>query len=168
MRARLLKHLASNMNRSLMAAVATGLIICSAVAADQNEPLKPGSYVTITFTNKHDQLDGFYSVSSDGFVNMPFIGKIKAEGLSSADLKSTLEREYDRQEIYKGLQVSVERKDKPPDFTRDLQVLDKLNKEGMKEIEANPFWKKQGDFFTPKDRKPDNAGETNHVQSKMY
>jgi len=156
------------MNRFLMATMVIGLIVCSAIAAEQNECLKPGNYVTITFTNKNDHLDGCYSVWSDGFVNMPFIGKIKAEGLSPSDLKTTLEKEYDRQEIYKGLQISVERMDKPPDFTRDLQVLDKLNKEGMKEIEENPFWKKQGDFFTPKDRMPDSAGGTNHVENKLH
>jgi hypothetical protein len=136
-----------------MATMAIGLIICSAIAADQNQRLKPGDYVTITFSNKNDHLDGCYSVWSDGFVNMPFIAKIKAEGLTPSDLKTTLEKEYDRQEIYKNLQIRVERMEKPPDFTRYIQVLDMLNKEGMKEIEANPFWNKKGDFFIPRDQK---------------
>jgi len=156
------------MNRILMAAVGIGLLNCSAIAADLNERLKPGDFVTITFSNKSDHFDGCYSVWSDGFVNMPFIGKIKAEGQSPSDLKTTLEKEYDRQKIYNGLQISVARMDKPPDFTRDLQVLDKLNKEGMKEIEANPFWKRQGDFFAPRDHKPDSGGGTNHVENKFH
>ncbi|MEI8311809.1 MAG: polysaccharide biosynthesis/export family protein [Verrucomicrobiota bacterium] len=111
--------------------------------------LLPGDYMTITFSNKNDQLDGCYSVSHDGFVNMPFIGKIKAEGLSASDLTATLEREYDQRGIYKGLRIWVERMDKPPDikpFLRDIEML--------KQMESNPFWNKKGDFFTPKDRKP--------------
>lgn len=131
-------------------------------AADAGKRLLPGDYMTITFSNKNDPLDGCYSVSSDGFVNMPFIGKVKAEGLSASDLTATLEREYDQQEIYKGLRIRVERMDKPPDLTPYLQDLEKLKdpsyldkeRERIKEIEASPFWKKQGDFFTPKDRNP--------------
>lgn len=130
--------------------------------ADAGKQLLPGDYMTITFSNKNDQLDGCYSVSSDGFVNMPFIGKVKAEGLSASDLTATLEREYDQQEIYKGLRIRVERMDKPPDLTPYLQDLEKLKdpryldkqRERIKEIEASPFWNKKGDFFTPKDRKP--------------
>lgn len=116
-------------------------------AAEAGKRLLPGDYMTITFSNKNDQLDGYYSVSLDGFVNMPFIGKIKAEGVSPSDLKARLEREYDQQEIYKGLQIRVERMDKAPDikpFHSDIKMLEQM--------ESNPFWNKKGDFFTPKDR----------------
>jgi len=115
--------------------------------ADAGKRLLPDDCITITFSNKNDQLDGCYSISSDGFVNMPFIGKVKAEGLSASDLTATLEREYDQREIYKGLRITVERMDKPPDikpFLRDIEML--------KQMESNPFWNKKGDFLTPKDR----------------
>ena len=162
------------MNAFLAVAVMFGITICSGLAADQSRKLRPGDYMTITFSNKHDQIDGIYSVSTDGFVNMPFLGKLKAEGLSYSDLKATLEKEYDRQEIYKGLQVSVDPMERPPDLTpfkRDLEALEQLNKrnspdESIREIESNPFWNKKGDFFVPKDRKATNSTSTDHVKSQ--
>ena len=116
-------------------------------AVNAGDSLQRGDFLMITFSNKNDQIDGCYAVLPEGFVNMPFIGKIKAEGLSASGLKTTLEREYDLQEIYKGIRISVERMDKPPDtkpFLSDLRMLE--------QIEANPFWNKKGDFFTPGDR----------------
>jgi len=153
------------MNALVVIAAMFAVTICSGIAADQNRQLHIGDYITITFTNKHDQLDGIYSVATDGFTIMPFIGKIKTEGVSLSDLKTTLEREYDRQEIYKALQVSVERMDKPPDMTpyrRDLNVLDAR----IKEMEANPFWDKKGDFFIPKNQKSSLSESTNHATNK--
>jgi len=123
-------------------------IIMNGLRYENPTRLLPGDYMTVTFSNKNDQLDGCYSVSRDGFVNMPFIGKIKAEGLSASELAATLEREYDQREIYKGLSISVERMDKLPDikpFLSDIKAL--------KQMESNPFWNKKGDFFTHKDRK---------------
>ena len=142
-----------------------GIMICSGFAADQDRQLRAGDYITITFTNKHDQLDGIYSVSTDGFTIMPFIGKIKTEGMSLSDLKTKLESEYDRQEIYKALQVSVTRMDKAPGLTpyrRDMEVLESR----IKEMEANPFWGKKGDFFIPKDQKAGSSETTNHATNK--
>ena len=153
------------MNALVVIAAMFGVTICSGIAADQNRQLRIGDYITITFTNKHDQLDGIYSVATDGFTIMPFIGKIKTEGVSLTDLKTKLESEYDRQEIYKALQVSVERMDKPPDMTpyrRDLEVLESR----IKEMEANPFWGKKGDFFIPKDQKASLLESTNHATNK--
>ena len=123
-------------------------IIMNGLRYENPTRLLPGDYMMVTFSNKNDQLDGIYSVSRDGFVNMPFIGKIKAEGLSASTLSTTLEREYDQQEIYKGLSIRVERMAKPPDikpFLGDIKML--------KQMESNPFWNKKGEFFTPKDRK---------------
>ena len=103
--------------------------------------------MTIIFTNKHDKLDGIYTVSTDGFVNMPFIGKIKAEGLSTLDLKAVLEKEYVRQGIYKSQQIQIELFDKPPTdhpYLKDVRVFDR----------TNYFKDKQGDFFSPKDLVP--------------
>lgn len=153
------------MNAFLAVAVIFGTMICSGFAADQDRQLRAGEYITITFTNKHDQLDGIYSVSADGFTIMPFIGRIKTEGMSLSDLKTKLESEYDRQEIYKALQVSVTRMDKASDLTPYRRDLDKLN-ESVKQIEANTFWGKKGDFFIPKDQKTNQSESTNHATTK--
>ena len=153
------------MNAFLAVAVMFGITICSGFAADQSYQLQAGDYMKITSAKKYDELDGIYFIATNGFVNMPHIGKIKAAGLSLSDLKTTLEREYDRQEIYKALQVSIERMDKPPDMTpyrRDLNVLDAL----IKEMESNPFWDKKGDFFIPKNQKASLSESTNHATNK--
>jgi len=153
------------MNPLLAVAVMFGITICSGFAADQSHQLHAGDYMKITSAKKYDELDGIYFIATDGFVNMPHIGKIKAAGLSLSDLKSTLEREYDRREIYKALQVNVERMDKPPDMTpylRDLNMIDVR----IKEMEANPFWDKNGDFFIPKNQKASLSESTNHATNK--
>ena len=153
------------MNAFLATLVMFGITICSGFAADQSHQLHAGDYMKITSTKKYDELDGIYLIATDGFVNMPHIGKIKAEGLSLSDLKATLEREYDRQEIYKALQISVERMSKPPDMTpflRDLNVLDAR----IKEMEANPFWDKKGDFFILKNQKASLSESTNNATNK--
>jgi len=53
------------------------------------------------------QVSGVYQVDGQGFVNMPHIGRIKAAGLSQADLQSAIESGYKNQQIYTNPTITV-------------------------------------------------------------
>jgi polysaccharide export outer membrane protein len=53
------------------------------------------------------QVTGPYQVDGQGFVNMPHIGKIRAAGLTQAELQSAIEGTYKSQQIYTNPTITI-------------------------------------------------------------
>jgi len=53
------------------------------------------------------QVSGVYQVDGTGMVNMPHIGRIKASGLTQAELQSAIESGYKNQQIYTNPTITV-------------------------------------------------------------
>ena len=53
------------------------------------------------------QVGGTYVIDTEGFVNMPHIGRIKAAGLSQDQLQSVIEGTYRKMEIYTNPSITV-------------------------------------------------------------
>jgi polysaccharide export outer membrane protein len=53
------------------------------------------------------QVGGTYVVDTEGFVNMPHIGRIKAAGLSQDQLQTVIEGTYRKMEIYTNPSITV-------------------------------------------------------------
>lgn len=66
--------------------------------------IKPGKAIQITISGvppeEKSRFDVLYPVSDDGMINMPFIGKIRVEGLKAENLATLLQRKYREAEIY--------------------------------------------------------------------
>src|SRR6478736_2260763 len=52
-------------------------------------------------------VDNTYPVSEDGFLNLPFVGKIPAAGLSPQELEKALETVFQEKGIYSGARFQV-------------------------------------------------------------
>src|SRR5438874_8411792 len=53
------------------------------------------------------QLNNTYSVDVGGAINLPYIGKVKAEGRTSADLARSIEESYRSNKIYSNPNVTI-------------------------------------------------------------
>jgi len=87
------------------------------------------------------QISGQYQVDGEGFVNMPHIGKIRAEGITQSALQGAIENSYRSNQIYTNPTVTVSvasaarfvnvggdvRGPRRVEFTPDLTILSAIN-----------------------------------------
>ena len=56
---------------------------------------------------EQQQLNNVYTVDATGFINLPYINKIKAEGLTPADLARSIEETYRSNKIYTNPTITI-------------------------------------------------------------
>ena len=91
-----------------------------------------------------EQVSGTYQVDGQGFVNMPHIGKIRAEGVTQSGLQNAIEASYRNQQIYSTPTITVNvptearfvnvggdvKTPRRVEFTPDLTILGAINASG--------------------------------------
>ena len=79
--------------------------------AGQDATLRDGDQVEIRLggvpTEEVSQVTGVYTVDGEGFVNLPHIGKVRAGGMTQAQLQSAIESTYKSQQIYTNPSITV-------------------------------------------------------------
>lgn len=87
------------------------------------------------------QISGQYQIDGEGFVNMPHIGKIRAEGVTQSALQQQIENSYRSNQIYTNPTVTVSvasaarfvnvggdvRSPRRVEYTPDLTILSAIN-----------------------------------------
>jgi len=80
-------------------------------AAGQDATLRDGDQVEIRLggvpTEEVSQVTGPYTVDGEGFVNLPHIGKVRAGGLTQAQLQRSIESSYKSLQIYTNPTITV-------------------------------------------------------------
>lgn len=127
--------------------------VCAFVAAvaatqAQDVTLREGDQIIIRLggvpPEEVQQVSGEYQVDGTGVVNMPHIGRVKAAGLTQAQLQSAIESGYKSQQIYTNPTITVNvpatarfvnvggdvRTPRRVEFTPDLTVLGAINASG--------------------------------------
>jgi protein involved in polysaccharide export with SLBB domain len=56
---------------------------------------------------EQQQISAVYTVDSNGFVNLPYISKIRAEGLTPAELSRSIESSYRANKIYTNPTITI-------------------------------------------------------------
>jgi polysaccharide biosynthesis/export protein VpsN len=123
-------------------AAMTGLV-CA-----QDATLREGDQIVIRLggvpADEVQQVSGDYQVDGQGFVNMPNLGKVKAAGLTQAQLQDSIEGGYKSQQIYTNPTITVNipttarfvnvggdvKAPRRVEYTSDLTVLGAINAAG--------------------------------------
>jgi polysaccharide export outer membrane protein len=98
--------------REVVAFVLMGLLLAvlSPLQA-QDAVLRAGDQIEIRLggvpAEEISQVSGQYQVDGQGFLNMPHIGKIRAAGVTQAELQSAIESSYKSQQIYTNPTITV-------------------------------------------------------------
>lgn len=91
--------------------VLLSLLTLIVVATHASAQIRAGKAIDITISNvpleDKQQINGTYPVSDGGTINMPFIGEVRAAGMSSAALQSALQARYKSAEIYTNPTIQV-------------------------------------------------------------
>ena len=96
-----------------MKALMCGLVLAltAGFAGAQDAVLRAGDQIEIRLggvpPEEISQVSGQYQVDGQGFVNMPHIGKIKAAGVTQAQLQTAIEGSYRSQQIYTNPTITV-------------------------------------------------------------
>ena len=91
-----------------------------------------------------EQVSGVYQVDGQGYVNMPHIGKVRAEGITQSGLQNAIENSYRSQQIYTSPTITVNvpsearfvnvggdvKTPRRVEFTPDLTILGAINASG--------------------------------------
>lgn len=97
-----------------------GILMLAAPVFAQNE-IKPGKAVQITIkgvpAEEQQKIDGQYSVTDGGVISMPYIGAIRAAGMTPGNLAASIQNAYRSQGIYRTPTIQV--------FSSNQQDLDK-------------------------------------------
>ncbi|HRJ70613.1 MAG TPA: polysaccharide biosynthesis/export family protein [Terrimicrobiaceae bacterium] len=133
--------------KSLLPLCVLALLAFSRLGA-QDAVLRPGDQIEIRLGgvpgDEISQVSGQYQVDGQGFVNLPHIGKIKAAGVTQADLQNAIEGSYRSQQIYTNPTITVNipaaarfvnvggdvRTPRRVEFTPDLTILSAINAAG--------------------------------------
>lgn len=93
----------------LLTALLIGQI--TAYAADQTVRMRSGDNIEIRIGGvpfeEISQVTGAYTIDTNGFVNMPHIGRIRAAGLTQDELQLAVEKSYRDNEIYTRPTITV-------------------------------------------------------------
>ncbi len=95
----------------------THWLVCAVVLVSlqlgltQDAVLRTGDQVEIRLggvpADEGSQVTGVYTVDGEGFLNLPHIGKVKAEGATQAQLQSSVESAYKSQQIYTNPSITI-------------------------------------------------------------
>ncbi len=123
-------------------------LFAAAPAARAQVTLRPGDTLEIKVNGvpatETQSVSGQYTIDNDGFLNMPYIGKVRVAGQTSGSAQSTLESVYRSRDVYTNptiiitqqLQsrfVNVGGEVKAPQripYTPDLTILGSINAAG--------------------------------------
>lgn len=82
-----------------------------ALASAQDAQFRAGDQVDLRFggipSEEIGLVSGQYGVDSDGFINMPHVGKVKVAGLTQSQLQSAVENTYRSMQIYSAPTVTA-------------------------------------------------------------
>ncbi len=99
------------MHTRIYFAVALLSVVLVLPVAGQDATLRDGDQVEIRLggvpADEVSQVTGPYTVDGEGFVNLPHIGKVRASGLTQAQLQSSIESSYKSLQIYTNPTVTV-------------------------------------------------------------
>ncbi len=84
--------------------IMTGFLALFCISTSVLAEIQAGRAINITIANvpseEKSRIDSMYPVSESGFVNMPFIGQVRASGLKAEQLASILEARFKQAGIY--------------------------------------------------------------------
>lgn len=85
--------------------ILTGLLALICLSTSVFSQIQSGRAINITVSGvpaeEKGRIDSIYPVSESGMINMPFIGQVRAAGLRSDQLASSLESHYKSAKIYR-------------------------------------------------------------------
>lgn len=88
-----------------------GCLLAASVNPVQAQALERDSTVEISIRGvpqgEQAQINGVYTISNEGYITMPFIGSIKAAGLSKGALEKSIARAYQSAQIYNNPTIVV-------------------------------------------------------------
>jgi protein involved in polysaccharide export with SLBB domain len=91
--------------------VACFLMASLALAGAQEAVLRPGDQIEIRLggvpSEDIGQVSAAYTIDGQGYVNMPHIGKVKAAGVTQAELQNAIETAYRNQQIYTNPTITI-------------------------------------------------------------
>ena len=106
--------------------------------------LQPGDAVSLVFSIKEDGLDGIYTVTKDGSIDLPLVGKVRVAGRSAEEGCESIRQKYLDDGIYTRLSVGLSQS--PQKFIS----VPHPNGGGYIRIPFHP--KPLGDFYTPQEK----------------
>ncbi len=91
------------------------IVVCNfaltAIAFGQNATLRVGDPVDLKIggvpVEEQTQVNNVYTVDANGAINLPYINKVRAEGLSPAQLASSIEATYRSAKIYTNPTITI-------------------------------------------------------------
>ncbi len=93
--------------KNLTLALFAAFLVVSPVFAQ----IQAGKAINITISNVPPEdkatINGVYPVSDTGMINMPFLGQVRAAGMSNAALQSSLQQRYKGAGIYTNPTIQV-------------------------------------------------------------
>ncbi len=96
---------------TLLLATALVLALAGSKVAAQDVVLRAGDIVEVRIGGvpgeEIGQVAGSYTVDGQGDINMPHIGKIRAQGLTQDQLQSAIENSYRSQQIYTNPSITI-------------------------------------------------------------
>ena len=91
--------------------VCLSLLFAFALSAHGQATLRVGDPVELKIagvpTEEQTQVNNIYTVDASGTVNMPYINKVRAEGLTPAQLASSIEGSYRSGKIYTNPTITI-------------------------------------------------------------
>lgn len=87
------------------------LALTAASAFAQDAVMRSGDEIVLRLggvpPEEISQVSGNYQVDGQGFLNLPHIGKIKAEGVTQGDLQTSIETAYRSKQIYTNPTITI-------------------------------------------------------------
>ncbi len=91
--------------------IMTGFLALLCISTSVLAEIQAGRAINITISNvppeEKSRIDSMYPVSESGFINMPFIGQIRASGMRGEQLASVLEARYKSEGYYTNPTIQV-------------------------------------------------------------
>ncbi len=95
--------------RSLL--LSLSLLFACALSAHAQATLRQGDPLEVKIsgvpTDEQNQVNNLYTVDANGMVNMPYINKVRAEGLSPGQLANSIESSYRESKIYTNPTITI-------------------------------------------------------------
>lgn len=99
------------MKSQILKNIFTGLLALAALAAPVMSQIEAGKSIQITImgvpADEKGKIDAIYPVSDSGTVNLPFIGRMHASGMSPEGLAAAIQNAYKSAQIYNNPTIQV-------------------------------------------------------------
>lgn len=142
-----LSNLPARLSAQVAVILAFAALLCGPVSAEDVR-LRAGDQVDIRLggvpSEEIAHVSSMYSIDEEGYINLPHIGKIRAAGLTQAQLQSVIENTFKTQQIYTHPTVTVSttraarfvnvdgavRSPRRVEYTPDMTLLSAINAAG--------------------------------------